>query len=218
MRVGSLLFNVGVLFMLLFYSAKSNTEKKTFIPQSSGFTIDASLPSIATKGLSGIGKLRYNLTLTRPADRDDDSWTEVWFKLDGLAPRTRYEARVCWPATNPTEFVLAIFNTEQYRMMFAPLITSMKAKDGDKAQMLLRLCARPDIVSHIPRLMQSKPEVTFDIIIDPLVFDVLPRSLVGTVILILFTLLLAWKLVIPAAMSVVDEAIGEKRKTVAIQT
>ncbi|GAO47934.1 hypothetical protein SAICODRAFT_9643 [Saitoella complicata NRRL Y-17804] len=103
--------------------------------------------------------VKPNIPLRVHLDRED--WTvqdgaELWYTLD-TTPGTRYEVRVCWPATTPTDFHFSLSNNEA-----------------------LRIQAIPSYRSYLPTYSLSPPPLDFDIILDPFLWGMIPRSLLGT--------------------------------------
>lgn len=119
----------------------------------------------------------------------------------------------------PTVFHLKTFTGPEYERKTGLSLTHASATGAGSSQMLLRVRARPDFYSHIESAMLNAPVVDFELVLDPLLFRAIPRSLLGTIILILFTSLIGFKIVGPRALSVIEEQVKERRyKVVRIKT
>ncbi|KAL2020109.1 hypothetical protein VTK56DRAFT_8714 [Thermocarpiscus australiensis] len=243
---------LSILF-LLFTPILANTEKTIFlgpepitITQASHTLSGLRLDALGTAN----GTLRTQLTAKFPT-ADSPSGTATWLVLDKLTPRQRYEVRVCWPATQPTEFSLrtyplatvwaspellaSLHNYSASRQSEAasPIYESPVPKDTassssssseDKQEeqvsvLLLRVVAAADYFTTDASLMAEVPPVDVDIILDPYLFNALPRSLAGTacyiVILAVVAYLLAEKTVswmqrLIAASRAEQDTIGKK--------
>ncbi|KAI5928129.1 hypothetical protein F4810DRAFT_706023 [Camillea tinctor] len=144
----------------------------------------------------------------------------TWLILDELTEGQRYEVRVCWAATQPTAFKVNTF--ELQTVLETPELLSElsgfssaqlqlnKAHDeiqepgsakpsgaalrsGRKASLLfLQILAAADYYTMNNTLMQHVPPVHVDIILDPFILNLLPRSLVPTVAYIIAVSLVSW--------------------------
>jgi len=130
--------------------------------------------------------------------------TESWFLLEGLGEGQRYEIRICWAATQPAAFHLyphelqTVFETPELITSLAAYSESrraasdgtVKAKesvtknsrqlDGLSSALFLQIFSAADYYSWNQTLMQDVPPVWVDVILDPYVFNVFPRSLIPT--------------------------------------
>ncbi|KAK4241370.1 hypothetical protein C8A03DRAFT_41197 [Achaetomium macrosporum] len=154
------------------------------------------------------GTLRTQLAAQFPSPEYPHG-TATWLVLDKLTPNQRYEVRVCWPATQPTAFSLTTFplstvwdspelmaSLRAYsmsRQQLSELAASSPSHDDDEvpasssereeeasSMLLLRILAAADYFTTDSALMSNVPPVDADIILDPFLFNVLPRSLAGT--------------------------------------
>ncbi|KAI1492860.1 hypothetical protein F5X96DRAFT_319383 [Biscogniauxia mediterranea] len=146
----------------------------------------------------------------------------TWLILDELTEGQRYEVRVCWAATQPTAFRVNTFElqtiletpellSELSDFSSAQRQLNGKAHDeiiqepgsakpsgaalrsGRKASLLfLQILAAADYYTMNSTLMQHVPPVHVDIILDPFIFNLLPRSLVPTVAYIIAVALVSW--------------------------
>ncbi|KXX82772.1 hypothetical protein MMYC01_200741 [Madurella mycetomatis] len=192
---------LSILF-LLFTPILANTEKTIFLGPEP-ITIPSTQPLLSGLHLDTLtpvnGTLRTRLAAQFPTDAHPLG-TATWFILDNLIPNQRYEVRVCWAATQPTEFSLKTFTLATVRDT-PELMASLRgysASRHDRAQqqpaedsssapderetsvLLLRILAAADYFTTDASLMSSVPPVVVDIILDPFLFNALPRSIAGT--------------------------------------
>ncbi|KAK4043533.1 hypothetical protein C8A01DRAFT_12913 [Parachaetomium inaequale] len=197
----------SVLF-LLFTSVLANTEKAIFLgpePVTAPLTHPTLSDLLRLDTLTPAnGTLRTRLAAQFPAP-EHPRGTATWLILDNLTPHQRYEVRVCWAATQPTEFTLSTFSlstvwdTPELMASLHAYSTSRQAptperdddvpplKEGSssssserQASMLfLRILAAADYFTTDASLMRNVPPVHVDIILDPFLLNVLPRSLAG---------------------------------------
>ncbi|KAK4132953.1 hypothetical protein BT67DRAFT_443327 [Trichocladium antarcticum] len=185
--------------LLVFFSpALANVEKTIFLgpePISAPLT----RPALADLRLSSLtpanGTLRTQLAAQFPTAAHPLG-PATWLILDQLTPNQRYEVRVCWPATQPTAFQVDTFALSAVHAspdLLASLHSYAKthhagaasaaprSTDGEASILLLRILAAADYFTADAALMRTVPPVDVDIILDPFLFNVLPRSLAGTV-------------------------------------
>ncbi|KAK4115729.1 hypothetical protein N656DRAFT_678844, partial [Canariomyces notabilis] len=188
----------------------ANTEKAIFLAPEP-ITIPTAHPTLSDLRLDTLTpanwSLRTQLNAQFPSDTHP-SGTATWLILDNLHPNQRYEVRVCWAATQPTEFKLDTFPLETvwdspelmaslheystYRhavtkddeVQQQPLRDSSTgipvAKEREASVLLLRILAAADYFTTDASLMSKVPPVDVDIILDPFLFNILPRSIAGT--------------------------------------
>ncbi|KAK8094845.1 hypothetical protein PG997_001530 [Apiospora hydei] len=141
----------------------------------------------------------------------------TWLVLDQLTEGQRYEVRVCWAATQPTAFVL---NTYELQTVFesAELITELsdysltrqnsdrvvhkrhndgsssagRPREREASVLFLQILAAADYYTTNKTLMNEVPPVYVDVILDPYVFNLLPRSLLPTIGYIVVVAILSW--------------------------
>ncbi|PWY86871.1 hypothetical protein BO70DRAFT_333453 [Aspergillus heteromorphus CBS 117.55] len=193
------------LLLLLFATlAAANVEKTIFLgPPPS--TIPTPHPPIDDLGLARLSPsqpiLRTSLNASFPTP--DTLGTDSWYFLENLTPGRRYEVRICWLATQPTTFILTthtlphalsdpILLTSITKYSSTRLITATPDLDNahisgpsDSAPvadsvLFLRIRATADYFSTDAGLMANVPPVAADIILDPFLGNVFPRSLVPT--------------------------------------
>jgi hypothetical protein len=137
----------------------------------------------------------------------------TWLLLTNLTPSQRYELRICWAATQPTSFTLSVHSlstvfsspelitslaefsaTQQPSLEEAALEQARKpvSKEIEQSLLLLRILAKADYYTMNKTLMKNVPDVYVDIILDPYLGNVFPKSLVPTAIYIVVLAVGAW--------------------------
>jgi len=138
---------------------------------------------------------------------------EHWYLLRNLTEAQRYEVRICWPASQPTDFRLEVFDytdvfavTENgidsadlapYQYHIAqPLVSRIVPTSSEEGESILglRIQAKASFVTNNKTLMQHPPPVDVDIILDPYHGNVFPASLVPTAVYIAALAVIAWYL------------------------
>ncbi|KAI8947384.1 hypothetical protein F4801DRAFT_511544 [Xylaria longipes] len=149
--------------------------------------------------------VRTHLEVESPGNSDELRQGKAsWFVLHNLTEGQRYEVRVCWAATQPTAFRLETYELEtvfrapeltaelsayaptlQYDANNHVAIPSQTLEPGmEGSVLLLRIISAADFYTTNHTLMKNAPPVFVDIILDPFILNVLPRSLLPTVIYI----------------------------------
>ncbi|CAK7201956.1 hypothetical protein SEUCBS139899_004672 [Sporothrix eucalyptigena] len=191
----------------------------------------------ATGAASGLGiDSLPRLTPDRNAWRTDlpavFPWSEsfpangtTWVLLDELNEGQRYELRVCWAATQPTAFSVDVFDfvavstTPELAASLATFVerngvdakTALSSSSSSVSTSLLRIVAAADFVAADRSAMQPDrvSSVLTDIILDPYLLNVLPRSLVPIVAAILavasVSAWLARRVILPGVLAVAAE-------------
>ncbi|KAH6623027.1 hypothetical protein F5144DRAFT_632443 [Chaetomium tenue] len=205
----AMLLRVFSIISLFFTSVLANTEKTIFLGPEP-ITIPLTHPTLSDLRLHTLtptpanGTLRTQLPAQFPSPEHPEG-TVTWLLLDNLTPHQRYEVRVCWAATQPTAFTLTTFPLST--VWDTPsLITSLHAYTTSRQQqqqqpptpdanndspppkgereeaslLLLRIAAAADYFTTNASLMRDVPPVDVDIILDPFLFNAVPRSIVGT--------------------------------------
>ncbi|KAL4952220.1 hypothetical protein BDW69DRAFT_24697 [Aspergillus filifer] len=202
-----LLTNILITFLLAF-AAYANVEKTIFLaPPASSLPGTDIVPDDLLVGLprlthsNGFLRTKLNASFPNPEDAEDRG-TDSWFFLEGLNPGQRYEVRVCWLATQPTSFelktytlpciledpsLLSAISLYSSRLAVPPEGTTDPTSDPKETPaptsdsvLLLRISAAADYFSLDKELMQNVPPVLADVILDPFLMNVFPRSLVPT--------------------------------------
>lgn len=143
-----------------------------------------------------------------------------WYLLQGLEEEQRYEVRVCWAATDPTSFRLntydltAVFETPelitslaQYSETRQPVFNDVQdhipkishadikykhKRDDVSSTLFLQIYAAADYYTMNQTLMENVPPVLVDIILDPYIFNILPRSLVPSIAYVILLAVGSW--------------------------
>ncbi|KAI1659322.1 hypothetical protein F4813DRAFT_28741 [Daldinia decipiens] len=141
----------------------------------------------------------------------------TWLVLDELTEGQRYEVRVCWAATQPTEFRIATYELQtlletpellsglseysQFRRSLHDDSRSQSRSTGGAqalrserktSVLFLQILAAADYYTMNKTLMRDVPPVHVDIILDPFIFGLLPRSLLPTVGYIVVVAIASW--------------------------
>ncbi|KAL0470744.1 hypothetical protein QR685DRAFT_524501 [Neurospora intermedia] len=154
--------------------------------------------------------LRTRLNRVFPS-ADHPRGEDAWFLLEGLTDRQRYEVRVCWAATQPTNFYMETYTPKEVittphlagsLMEYLPAVSPQSQHSGgfslspssssSSAVLLLHISAAADYFTSNASLMLHPPPVDVDIILDPFLFNVLPRSLVPTIGWIIVVAVAGW--------------------------
>ncbi|PHH66437.1 hypothetical protein CDD81_7492 [Ophiocordyceps australis] len=150
-----------------------------------------------------------------------------WLLLDGLQHGQKYEVRVCWAAIEPTKFEFDVYelghvwesqelgqSLAQYAVQGQPDAAVFSHQEQTSA-LLFRVEAAADYFSHNVELMTYPPPVLVDIILDPYLLGVFPRSLVPTacyLIIVAFMTYLAARCIISTLQSVATSIEGQPKK------
>ncbi|KAL5333486.1 hypothetical protein BJX70DRAFT_380814 [Aspergillus crustosus] len=187
---------------LLAHLVSANVEKTIFLAPSA-LSLPATQSSFDYLGLQRLspadGVHRTKITASFPTDESEHG-TDSWYFLEGLNPGQRYEVRVCWLATQPTAFDLTTYTLSEILIdtslrtaitlhaspETSPAPTKRPPAPAADAQLVpesvlfLRISAAADYFSLNQTLMENVPPVLADIILDPFLANVFPRSLVPT--------------------------------------
>ncbi|CAG5153960.1 uncharacterized protein ALTATR162_LOCUS3403 [Alternaria atra] len=136
---------------------------------------------------------------------------ESWYLLRGLEDGRRYEVRICWPATQPTDFwldtysITHVFNTPELISSLAQYNSALRSEPVDdeiitkgaqpaapESMLFLRLQAAASYYSTNRTLMDYPPPVDADIILDSFILNVFPQSLGPVAIYITAVAVGAW--------------------------
>ncbi|KAK6340992.1 hypothetical protein TWF696_009304 [Orbilia brochopaga] len=167
--------------------ARANTEKVIFTAPDA--SIRDVVDALDTSTINAIGelsaareseRLRLRVELPRAfptseAPRGVDSWVH----LRNLKPGARYEARVCWAATAPSDFWLSVH----------------PHSNGERvpgSHLYLKISAIASYYTTNATLMTHPEPVLVDIILDEFLLGVLPRSLLNVGLFIAFMAVVSW--------------------------
>ncbi|KAK0842649.1 hypothetical protein LTR03_009129 [Friedmanniomyces endolithicus] len=198
-----------VLFGLLLAQAHANTEKVIFISPPA-VSITSSGPSFEQLHLPHITPEKSSLRLSLPAafpSEKQPRGLDTWYMLRSLIPSQRYEVRVCWAATQPTNLWLDVYNTShvfdtpdfiQSLAVFSEgqqTIESPQRTGGEalkESLLFLHVQAAADFFSTNRTLMNSPPAVDVELILDPYLANAIPRSLLPTAVYVVALAVGSW--------------------------
>ncbi|KFZ09521.1 hypothetical protein V502_08687 [Pseudogymnoascus sp. VKM F-4520 (FW-2644)] len=196
---------ISVCLAVCTQTAIANVEKTIFIAPSA-LTIPLDHPTFENLQLQTLSPenstIRTQLHVEFPSDNFPRG-PESWFILSDLTEGQRYEVRICWPATRPTSFHLEtyevsdVFKNPSLIMSLAEysetqhrnpesvgdsVKSALQPATGATEQSLLFLSisAAADYYTTDIALMANPSPVFVDIILDPFILNVFPRSLVPT--------------------------------------
>jgi hypothetical protein len=126
--------------------------------------------------------------------------------LANLNPQQRYELRVCWAAIQPTNFWIDVFEANEIikdqqlldhvtRFSLGRTDTPTQQATKNKSQsglLFLRLVAAADFFTTNKTSMRHPPPVDVDIILDPYLANIFPRSLLPTAGYIIILAICSW--------------------------
>ncbi|KAF2417695.1 hypothetical protein EJ08DRAFT_599867 [Tothia fuscella] len=182
-------------------SIYANTEKTIFVAPK-GNTIPNVHPGLDDLCIDSLSSdnsvLRTQLSVAFP-NKTSPKGLQSWYLLDQLNAGQRYEVRVCWAATQPTEFWLdtftltQVFETPELISGLAeysenqPQSVCQKRASIDPSEpstkpsiLFLRIHSAADFFTTNKTLMSQPPLVDVDITLDPFILNVLPKSLLPT--------------------------------------
>ena len=197
------------LLVLLVTVAHANTEKVIFLAPPATVFPDSG-PSLDNLNLHSItfqqSSLRTFLPVAFP--NEETNGLSSWYLLPHLNAGQRYEVRICWAAVQPTSFIVDVHNlthvfdtpdliqslaafSEQQRQQ--PSIESSDSNlSAQQSILFLRIQAAADFFTTNKTLMSDPPAVHVDIILDPYLGNVFPRSLLPTGIYITILAIGGW--------------------------
>ncbi|KAI1817602.1 hypothetical protein GGS20DRAFT_582324 [Poronia punctata] len=208
------MFLIFIWTCLLFSYVLGNTEKIIFTGpppadiQSSDPPVDYShLQSLTPRN----NMIRTYVEAESPNNVPRDG-KPSWILLEGLRESQRYEVRVCWAATQPTMFNLGVYEPESVvtdsellseLSAYAVLLQEKAGSDIDVPSpilgpdiggsvLLLRILTTAEFHTGNHTLMGDAPPVFVDIIMDPFLLNILPRSLLPTVAYIVVVAIASW--------------------------
>ncbi|CAL3967039.1 hypothetical protein PZA11_003466 [Diplocarpon coronariae] len=196
----------------------ANTEKTIFIGPRS-FQIPAEHPTLKDLHLDSLSPQQWSLRThvnTEFPTNSSQYGQASWFLLHRLQEGQRYEVRVCWAATQPTSFRLdtyelsTVFQTPELISSLTKYSETREQKVGEVSQptmlpaerqgiqedaspmLLLQLFSAAEYYTTNKTLMGQVPPVYADLILDPLIFNILPRSLLPTAAYIILIAIGSW--------------------------
>ncbi|KAF3174820.1 hypothetical protein TWF788_008623 [Orbilia oligospora] len=166
-------------------SANANTEKIIFsVPDSPNSALESVIdePKFNVIGLLSPAESPEKLLLRTELPREFPSESaphgiDSWVHLKGLKPGARYEARICWAATAPSDFWLSVHSPLDYKY---------------NSDVYLKISAIAAYYTTNATLMDRPEPVLVDIILDEFLLGVLPRSLLNVGLFIVIMAGVAW--------------------------
>ncbi|KAF9772825.1 hypothetical protein IL306_009465 [Fusarium sp. DS 682] len=211
----------------------ANVEKAIFTAPAS-LPIHYQKPSLADLRLPVLtpvaSSIRTNISRTFPSGpKNYTSGAATWVLLDNLSQGQRYEFRVCWAAIQPTGLELdvhelnTVWQSPELIQSLASYAFSRQdqetelyrespqngGKEREASVLLLQLKASADYFTDDVALMRDPSPVLVDLILDPYLYGVVPRSLVPTAGYIVLIGAVAW---------FVSRSIACKLQTIAVTT
>ncbi|CAG8102251.1 unnamed protein product [Penicillium salamii] len=199
------------LLLPIIPAVQANVEKTIFLAPETAI-IPSEEPSLDDLGVERLSPqnpvVRTRLNASFPTTATPQG-SESWFFLENLNPGQRYEVRVCWLSITIedtsllsslsiyTAARLATLDSQRQADSILPRAGSPRGpKSLDTAPssdsvLFLRVHAAADYFSTNQTLMRNVPPVAVDLILDPFLFNVFPRSLVPTAGWILVVTVLA---------------------------
>ena len=150
--------------------------------------------------------LRTALEAPFPSEENQLNDSNAWLLISDLNRDQTYEVRISWCATSPTAFSFRVLQPSE--VLKSELLTSSVnsfAANSPKSialdqqahgspSLFLRIFANADYLSSSARLMSRPPQVDVDVVLDPFLFNILPRSLLPHSIFLAGLSLLSWLL------------------------
>ncbi|KAK3315097.1 hypothetical protein B0H66DRAFT_564498 [Apodospora peruviana] len=222
LKIPKMALLINLLFLLLSSIARANVEKTIFpapdtvrVPSQHPTLSDLYIDSLTPQN----SVLRASLSAQFP-NSSHATGKATWLLLDDLNPGQRYEVRVCWAATQPTAFKIktyeldTVFSTpelitslgeyslprqpsestqlEQQPRIHQSTTSHNEEKRKESSLLFLQILAAADYFTTDATLMSNVPPVDVDIILDPFLLNLLPRSLLPTVCYIVAVTLAAY--------------------------
>ncbi|RPA84185.1 hypothetical protein BJ508DRAFT_42203 [Ascobolus immersus RN42] len=189
-----MIFSILLHFLILFSGlCCANVEKAIFMPEEASvinyngeFSLSPEAPVVS------ISLDTAFITSEQPKGLTH------WGVLKGLNVGQRYEIRVCWAATSPGDFYFNLYTPKQ--IVSVPnhpqqnLISETDHHsnvDPTTADLVLELSAVASYFSTNKTRMASADPVHVQLILDPFLFNILPQSLLPTVIYLVIVGLVA---------------------------
>lgn len=206
------------LVILLFivtqvWTVNANVEKTIFLGPSPVTLLHVS-PGLDDLNLPVLSPVKTILPTQLPVRFPDKSLPrglDSWYLLRGLEAGRRYEVRLCWPATQPTDFwldtytVTHVFETPDLIQSLAEHSQQRQSSrvhdqavneqdDSDLVQsvLFLRVQAAAAYYSANRTLMDHPLPVDVDIILDPFLLNIFPQSLGPVAVYITVVAVGAW--------------------------
>lgn len=203
-----------VFLVALIITVNANTEKLIFLGPSA-ITIPNVHPGLDDLRLDTLSPTGQHILETQLSVKfsteAEPRGVQSWYLIEGLQEGRRYELRICWAATQPTKFwldvhqITEVFETpllvsslaaySERRQDFGlgdPEYTEADSSTSSKSALFLQIHSAADFFSSNRTLMEFPPAVDVDIILDPYLFNIFPRSLGPTAIYIAILAVGSW--------------------------
>ncbi|CZR53812.1 uncharacterized protein PAC_03694 [Phialocephala subalpina] len=216
------MFQLLLVALLYIRCVLGNTEKAIFLaPSSLNVPVEhPTLEDLQLEALSPQHwSLRTHIEAEFPTDSSKYGKSS-WYLLHSLQEGQRHEIKICWAATQPTSFRLetydlsTVFETPELIQSLAkysearepdlldaqsqqssivnPETTSKNTPASGSSTLFLQIFAAADYYTMNKTLMENVPPVFVDIILDPYVFNIFPRSLLPTAAYIVILAIGGW--------------------------
>lgn len=190
------------LFVLFVIGVYANTEKVIFLAPAA-INLPETLKNLQLDVLTlSAFSLRKSLPVSFPTEEQPQG-EESWYLLRTLKDGQRYEVRICWAAIQPTNFEIDVFDVD--RVLNIPQLVeriplgqhqhqTLDVAPIDQAEsiLFLRVWSAAAFFTTNKTLMQSPPPVDVDIILDPYLANVFPKSLLPTAAYIICLAVSSW--------------------------
>ncbi|KAF8252171.1 hypothetical protein K440DRAFT_633388 [Wilcoxina mikolae CBS 423.85] len=191
-------FCLILVLLCLFHPAVANVEKEIFIAPAPPKLLENSIGSHLPELMPSEHCRNCRATRTRLGTSFVGKGKEHWVRIDGLEDGRRYEVRICWAATQPTDFTLDLFAPDKVlaepslleQIQKYPSRTSSVRSEG--SVLYLRVFAKTAYVSSSTSRMQNPEPVDVDIILDPYIFNLIPESLLKIIGVIVIVAVSSW--------------------------
>ncbi|PUU73726.1 hypothetical protein B9Z19DRAFT_1094467 [Tuber borchii] len=131
-----------------------------------------------------------------------------WAVLDHLEQGKRYEVRICWAATSPTDLTLNIYTASQlldkpsllanmtayatHQLPPSPVNKLSCPSAAPRSVLYLNIRAKAGYYTHEKHRMETPDPVRVEIVLDPFILNALPESLLPIAVTIILTALSAF--------------------------
>ncbi|KAF3050648.1 hypothetical protein E8E11_006257 [Didymella keratinophila] len=192
------------------WRVNANVEKTIFLGPGAVTLPDIrpSLDDLHLQSLSSLNPILPTQLAVQFPSKAEPHGLASWYLLSDLEEGRRYEVRICWPATSPTDFWLDTYTITQVfdspklisslaayseqLSLYGPFASVGKPNGGEQSLLFLRVQAAASYYSTNRTLMDYPPPVDVDIILDPFLLNVLPRSLAPVGLYITGVAVAAW--------------------------
>ncbi|KAI9017726.1 hypothetical protein BC832DRAFT_44745 [Gaertneriomyces semiglobifer] len=167
-------------------NVRANVEKIVF-----SYPLSAELDSLHVGNASAIAELSIKSPILR--DKINIADGEIKYYQLQLQPG-RWEVRVCWQATAPTDWELTLFKPPETLGRSSPMI---------------RVQGVPSYVPVNPTHVVQ--EVPFVLVLDRHLLGFIPKSTVPTLAIVALVLVVAWLWIVPFVQKALMEAIMKEK-------